>query len=69
MAMTLKNTKENIQMLKRQGYNKSSVSKPNGMYKCLRYDTKRMVYWFSSDRYYYKQNCDAYFNTHTIIIC
>lgn len=58
MAMTLKNTVENIQMLEGQGYLKSSVSKPNGMNKNLRYDTNRKVYWFSSNRHYHPQDTD-----------
>lgn len=45
---TLENTPDNIAEIERLGYVKSSVSKPNGLNKVLRYSVKRGVYWFTN---------------------
>lgn len=68
MASTLDNTKSNILLLKKRGYNKSSVSKPYGVTKILRYDTIRKVYWFSNNRHWYPQDVDMIKTGSLIII-
>ena len=57
MVKTLDNTDKNIKDLESQGYVKSSVSKPFNYNKVLRYDTKRMVYWFSSSTAAHMSDC------------
>lgn len=54
---TLENTPENIKMLENKGYKKSPISKPNGMYKVLRYNHLRGVYWLSSSRSSHESDC------------
>lgn len=70
MTKTLENTKENINNLESMGYTKSSVSKPFNPISVLRYDTERMVYWFSGRKSVFISDC--YFNQRnivTLIIC
>jgi len=59
MAIIIDNTKENIEELENKGYVKSPVSKPYGTNKILRYDRKRGVYWFCSNRCYYPQDTET----------
>lgn len=69
LVKTLKCTQPNIDKLERQGYTKSPVCKPYSANKVLRYDPKRMVYWFSTS--VTAHLCDCEFtrqNVGTIII-
>jgi hypothetical protein len=69
MAMTLENTIDNVQSLEDKGYKQSPVSKPNGMSKVLRYDVKRMVYWFTGTRHYLHQDTDIHYTPQVLIYC
>lgn len=45
---TLDNTHSNIKLLISKGYKLSSVSKPDGLYKVIRYSCIRKEYWFTT---------------------
>lgn len=54
---TLEYSVENIKELEALGYVKSPVCKPYSKDKVLRYNPKRMVYWFSNRTAAYMSHC------------
>lgn len=54
---TLENTDENLNMLINKGYKQSPNSKRSSLDSVLRYNPKRMVYWYSSKKSAYDSDC------------
>lgn len=69
LVKTLKYSQENIDKLISEGYKKSPVCKPYSTDKVLRYDPKRMVYWYSTSKAAHMSDCEyTRQNTGTLFI-